>query len=157
MNKITNNANDLLNQLTGKEVVQKISEHFTDEIANGNINPLRFHVQAKMLIKALENVLDSTLDETLLERAKYGKDAELLGAVVTEVDSGVKYDYDSTGDLEYTHIKAAYENILKQKKAREKWLQQMTKSENVCDVDGVFHTINPPVKTSKTTIKVNFK
>ena len=147
----------VITQFTGKEVVNDVVEHFTTLIENGTIDPLRFHVQAKMMIKALESVVESTMENAMLERAKYGKEADILGATITEIESGIKYDYDSTGDLEYSHIKAAYENILKQKKAREKWLQQMTKTENVADIDGVFHTITPPAKYSKTTLKVTYK
>lgn len=147
----------LLNGLSGKMQVKSISEAFTTQIEEGYTNPLEFAVKAKMLIKALEEAIDKTQEQSMYEQSKYGKTAQVFGAEVQQFEAGIKYDFSGCNDLEYEKLLQSVELSKSALKERETFLKSLTKTENVIDENGEIRSINPPIKTSKTTLKITIK
>lgn len=147
----------LLSDLSGKLQVKAIAEAFTTQIEEGYTNPLEFAVKAKMLIKALEEAINNTQEVAMNEQAKHGKQAQIFGAEVMQVEAGVRYDFTVCNDLEWEQINQQIEIAKSILKDRETFLKSLTKPENVIDENGEIRTINPPIKTSKTTLKITIK
>jgi hypothetical protein len=107
-----------------------------------------------MLIDALQKTLDNTKELAMTEQMKYGKRAEVFGAEVTQVESGVRYDFSECNDPYYTTLKALFEENTALLKEREKFLKSMTGPLPIVTEDGEIVTINPPIKRSTTTLRV---
>lgn len=148
----------LLDSISGKSHVNALIESLTFNVSEGITNPLEFRVKAKMLIEALEQSIKLTNDDAMTEHMKHGKRAEMFGAVVDSVETGVKYDYASTGDAEWMMFDKLVAKYTDKRKQRELFLKTLTKPTHVVDdVTGEILTINPPIKTSSTTLKITMK
>lgn len=148
----------LLDSISGKSHVNALVEALTFNVSEGITNPLEFRVKAKMLIESLEQSIKLTNDDAMTEQMKHGKRAEMFGAVVDAVETGVKYDYSSTGDSEWVMFDNLVAKYTDKRKQRESFLKTLTKPTHVVDdVTGEIMTINPPIKTSSTTLKITLK
>ena len=148
----------LLDSISGKSHVNALIESLTFNVSEGITNPLEFRVKAKMLIEALEQSIKLTNDDAMTEHMKHGKRAEMFGAVVDSVETGVKYDYESTGDPIWQQLDKLVENYTGQRKSRELFLKSLNQPMHVVDdITGEILTINPPIKTSSTTLKITMK
>lgn len=128
------------------------------ELLSGEYNPLDIEIQLKAmeeLIKMLRG--DSDIKNAAIKEAeKYGKGQfEYRGVKMNVREAGVKYDYASTGDSTWAILDAEAKEIAEKKKAREKFLQNIPIG-GVADPD-TAELIQPPVKTSSTTLAVTLK
>lgn len=111
-----------------------------------------------MLIEALEQSIKLTNDDAMTEHMKHGKRAEMFGAVVDSVETGVRYNYQETGDKLWQQLDELVQEYTDKKKNRETFLRSLTQPMNfVDDITGEMYTINPPIKTSSTTLKITIK
>jgi PIN domain nuclease of toxin-antitoxin system len=127
------------------------------EMLSGNYNPLDIEIQLKAMeecIKMLRADDDIRLS-VMKEAEKYGKSFDYRGCKMCVKEVGVKYDYAATGDSTWAMLQAEVDGITEQKKAREKFLQNLP-AEGVADVN-TGELITPPPKTSKTTVAVTLK
>jgi len=152
--ELINHTEQLLSGITGRLQVKALEEAFTTQIEEGYTNPLEFAVRAKMLIDALQKTLDNTKELAMTEQMKHGKRAEVFGAEVTQVESGVRYDYSQCNDSVYTTLKALCEENTALLREREKFLKALTGPLPIVTEDGEIVTINPPIKLSTTTLRV---
>lgn len=152
--ELINHTEQLLSGLTGRLQVKAIEEAFTTQIEEGYTNPLEFTVRAKMLIEALQKTLDNTKELAMTEQMKYGKRAELFGAEVTQMESGVRYDYSECNDPVYFELKALLEESKANLSEREKFLKSLPHEIPFVTEDGEIVAIKPPIKLSTTTLRV---
>lgn len=148
----------LLESISGKSHVNALIESLTFNVSEGITNPLEFRVKAKMLIEALEQSIKLTNDDAMTEHMKHGKRAEMFGAVVDSVETGVRYNYDETGDRVWQQLDELVKEYTEKKKNREMFLRSLNQPMHfVDDITGEMYTINPPIKTSSTTLKITMK
>ena len=152
-----NTTEKLLDSISGKTSVNALTEAMTFNIHEGITNPLEFRVKAKMVIDALENAIKLTNDDAMVEQMKHGKRSEMFGAVVDAVETGVKYDYQSTNCQEWKHFDEMVKHYSELKKDRETFLKSLKSPINVVTDDGEIITINPPIKSSTTALKITLK
>ena len=140
-----------------KEEVKLFSRKLKDEILAADHDPLKILVQLKMIEKVLEDVLkDEEIDHHFCKEFDlYGKEKviEVNGAKLQQVETGVKYRYEDSGDPVWFDLEKRSKELAEKKKEREKFLQNIPYDQGVVDPDtGVF--ITRPPKNSKTKVKV---
>lgn len=140
-----------------KEEVKLFSRKLKDEILAADHDPLKILVQLKMIEKVLEDVLkDEEIDHHFCKEFDlYGKEKviEVNGAKLQQVETGVKYRYEDSGDPVWFDLEKRSKELAEKKKEREKFLQNIPYDQGVVDPDtGVF--ITRPPKISKTKVSV---
>ena len=157
-----------MNQLTPTQIVTELfqtskaeREQFVagivDSIENGQVSPLKIHLQ----IKAMEDIIEQLKANTayrnalLNEAEKHGKKFEYMNAEIAIREVGTKYDYANSAD-EHLHElmeqKSALDTAIKN---RQKMLQSLPQSGLADPING--NMLYPPVKTSTTSVIVTLK
>jgi len=136
------------------------SKKYCEELCEGNVHPFDALKMRKNMELFLSNI-KPTLDELAREEAeKYGaKEFEEKGLKIILAENGTTYDYSGCNDpvLQDLQIKA---DILNQRvKERQEWLKTLKepKSVSYTDEDGGSASVmvNPPIKSSKSGLKVS--
>lgn len=144
-----------LNKEQRAELVQQTIER----IANGELNPLKAHLQ----VKAMEDIIDQITKDKLYrdmlldEANKYGKTFEYGNAKFTTKETGVRYMYDQCNDPVLAELYAANDELLEKIKARQKFLQTVPAEGMDVRVGDELVTVYPPAKTSTTSVTVTLK
>jgi hypothetical protein len=81
----------------------------------------------------------------------------MFGAVIDSVETGVKYDYQSTNCPEWERFDEMVKHYSELKKQRETFLKSLKEPLNIITDDGEIVTINPPIKSSTTALKITLK
>jgi hypothetical protein len=121
-----------------------------DQILNGNLNPLEFYRQAKVIIDTVEALKKDpdVFDCAWTEREKYGKEKPKVNGSVIDTGQRTTYDYESTGDPVYMRLK-------EELKQREAFLKAVKEEMTIVDTEsGDTITIKPPVQKVSTFITV---
>lgn len=142
---------------SSKEEVRRFGNLLKNEILADDKDPLRILVQLKMIEKVLETVLkDEEIDlHFLREFELYEKEKviEVNGAKLSQTETGVRYDYDQSGDPVWFDLDKQAKEIAEKKKEREKFLQNIPFDAGIVDSEtGVY--ISRPPKHSHTKVKV---
>jgi hypothetical protein len=109
-----------------------------------------------MVEKTISEILkDDEIDnhflrEFLLHNGE--KTFEVNGAKLSQSETGVKYDYEASGDQIYNDLVKEMESIKEKIKERETFLKVIPESGMVCPIHGNF--LNRPPKSSKTKVIV---
>ena len=120
------------------EIATQIKQ-ITDQVADGNINPLRAYGLLTALEKVVGEAKKNMLDLALMEADKYPeKVKDVYGAQFTIKEAGVKYDFSDSA--EWNALQLQIEQLKAQQKGLETTLKLLGKG----------------FKTSTTTLQVNF-
>jgi len=139
-----------------KEQAADFTQKLISKVESGEENPLSLAVKMNAFIKSLESVKKAIDDSILREAEKYGaKSFDAFGAEITISELGTKYDYSICGDSEWQMLNQQLDSLKESIKQREKVLKSLTKPMTVVnELSGEIETINPPIKTSTTGIKI---
>jgi hypothetical protein len=136
-------------------------EHFTkllrEEIALGEVDPLKMKIFLKGLERVIEGVKD-LLDPLARDEAeKYSsKEFEVLGWKVALREVGQKYNYDNCGHPVYARLKEEVKPKLDEIKSIEKTLQTLKGNTIITDPEtGETCEVFPPVKSSTSSIVIS--
>lgn len=144
----------------GKREMESFINLLVNEIASGSYKPLDVLVRLKYMEKIIaETLKNERVDEAMInEFSSYGKGEKVVifGAELRQSETGVKYDYEASGDPIWMNLDKQINELTEQRKQREKWLQSFALDQSEVDKEtGVL--ITRPVKTSKTKIIVTIK
>lgn len=141
-----------LNKEQRAELVQQTIER----ISNGELNPLKAHLQVKAMEDIIEKITkDATYRDMLLdEAAKYGKSFEYGNAKFSTKETGVRYSYDQCNDPILAELYAANDELLEKIKLRQKFLQTVPSEGIDIRVNDELVTVYPPSKSSTTSVTV---
>jgi hypothetical protein len=157
MNQLPDTAQSALSLMpsTAGEVA-RFSKQLIESVKSGNSNPLELVVQLHALTKVYELVREEIEENILKEADKYPeKVIERYGARMEKAEVGVKYDYTTSRDPVWEQLDSEANSILERKKARETFLKALTEPFTSLNKDtGELDEIRPPVKTSKSGIKI---
>lgn len=128
---------------------QTIVNHFRES----GESPLEMLVKSEALTQLLEGIKAELKADVISELDKYpqGK-AEVLGAELAKMESGVKYAYD--GDYTWTKLNQEVEAVKYKMKEREALLK--TIKEPLVDPE-TGELVHPAPKYSTTTFKISLK
>lgn len=148
------NSMDVTRQSIGETVAVILKA-----VDEGAVNAL----EARIRLKAIEEVV-STASSSIAkyvrdEAEKHGaKSFDYMGAKVELAETGVNYNYDVCGDQEWEELQASLKQLKADIKAREEFLKSLKKPITVANEEtGEIITINPPVKTSTSGVKITIK
>jgi len=157
--EIIKTTEELLSNLSGKESMRTLSEALSSNVEFGLTNPLEFRIKAKILIESLQNAIKQTEESCMTELDKYsnGK-ADVFGSRAERVEAGVTYDFSECNHPRYNDILWQMEALEEEKKAIETFLKSLTGRMQLVDEEtGSIEIIFPPIKKSKTTIKITLR
>lgn len=143
---------------TTKAQRQEYAYSLIEKLDNGEVDPLRLHLQIKAMEDLIKQLQDNTAYKLFLldEAAKYGKSFEYINAKFEVKEMGVKYDYSQCGDPEMTELLRQETEIKEKVKARSEYLKTVpTTGLSIMQEDtGELVKVYPPSKTSTTTLTV---
>jgi hypothetical protein len=140
---------------SSKDEVAAFSNKMISELESGNANPLDVLRFQKCFEKVFENVKPTLMEMARTEAEKYGaKKFEYKGLKMELAEVGTKYDFSGCNDAELNTLVSAVESINVKIKERQTFLKALTQPTTVVNDDGEVVTLNPPVKSSTSSIKV---
>ena len=147
---------------TNKEQRQSFVMSVIDQIQAGNADPLKIHLQVKMMEETVKQLnANSIYKSAVLEAAeKYGeKSFQVNNAKVEIKEVGVKYDFSKCEDTVLNDLYSQQEKISEAIKKRETMLKSVDgKGMIVTDQDtGDTFTVYPPAKSSTTSVAITLK
>ena len=139
-----------------KQQRAELAQQTIDRIANGELSPLKAHLQVKAMEDIIEKITkDATYRDMLLdEAAKYGKSFEYGNAKFSTKETGVRYSYDQCNDPILAELYAANDELLEKIKLRQKFLQTVPSEGIDIRVNDELVTVYPPSKSSTTSVTV---
>ena len=133
------------------------SRQIKSEILSNDRDPLMILKQLKYVEKLVKDLLtDKELDEHFINEAEKYKEKtfEHIDCKFTVAETGVRYDYNATGDPIWYDLNKKAEELKASIKEREKFLQNAGQG-FVEPNSGVF--VNAPPRTSTTKVTVTLK
>ena len=147
---------------TNKEQRQSFALDLIGKIEQGEVDPLKIHLQ----VKAMEDIIKLLNDNTIYKKAileaaeKYGqKSFTFQNAKVEIKEVGTKYDFSQCNDTEWDLYDQRLLSAKEDLKQRETFLKTIPAKglEIVDKVSGEMAIIYPPSKSSTTSIAVTLK
>jgi len=144
-----------------KQDRQELANLLLQRIYQGIENPLQVHVKLKELEDLIKQIMSNKdyKDMLLTEGSKHGKSFTFAGNECKVMETGVKYDYSVCNDPDWNQLDADINNLKEKQKERETFLKTIRPCGlNIFDEEtGETYELNPPVKTSSTTISITLK
>lgn len=159
---------------TTKEQRQDFISRVVQSVENGEVDPLKVHLQIKCMEKIIEGItstdekknkeaapLAKRYKAALVEAAeKFGaKEFEFMNAKIKIGETGTKYDYSKCGDPELAQWTAEQTALAEKIKTRQELLQKapVKGMTLVNEETGETYTVYPPSKSSSTSLIVTLK
>ena len=146
---------------TTKEQRVEFTHQLIERLNNGELDPLKTHLQVKALEDMLETLKNSKdyKDAVLNAAVQNGKEFEYMSAKFNVREVGVKYDYTKCESPAYEEIMADYNDAAKRKKDMEEFLKKVPHSglDIINGVTGEVTRVYPPAKSSTTNVAVSLK
>jgi len=140
-----------------KDSLELFVSKTVDMVKSGIVNPLDLKCQLKFIEKAIDKIDQETKEDQLKEIDKYCKGGcNVNGFKIEKAEVATKYDYEYCNDYEWNTLNEKISTLSILLKAREKFLKNITQPIGfVSEVTGgELITINPPLKTSTTSVKL---
>ena len=133
--------------------IQALACDWTNQILEGNSDPIKVAIQIKAIQTVLDQVNAGIKDYVLSESEKYeGKTFTKEGAKIEVSDMGVKYDYSTCGDPTWDELNRKITELTTRRKAREEFLKVIPENGSVDPETGsIFHR---PARTATRGIKI---
>lgn len=146
---------------TTKEQRVEFTHQLIERLNNGELDPLKTHLQVKALEDMLETLKNNKdyKDAVLNAAVQNGKEFEYMSAKFNVREVGVKYDYTKCESPSYEEIMDDYNDAAKRKKDMEEFLKKVPHSglDIINGVTGEVTRVYPPAKSSTTSVAVSLK
>lgn len=157
------NKNETLMSLIAKESemtkskVEEIAGILVTEFEFGSIEPLHFLGRLEFLSQIIEKAKAEIREKSLDQLEKYGSEAKagvkIQGIQFKIKETGVKYDYSNTE--KWKILKSEIDEKNEGLKGLEAQLKAIKSKQTIVDEEtGEIMELNPPVKSSKTSIEI---
>lgn len=136
------------------------AEVLAELVKSGEVQALDMATRLRYIMNVCEETLKQIQPECVSEVQSYNKfqKAIINGAKVEAAETGVKYDYESCNDPEWTMANANEQAMAIARKEREKFLKALPAPTTiVIETTGEVVTINPPEKSGNKSIKITFE
>ena len=141
-----------------KQQIQMFSNNLLEMVDNGEVDPLQIYVQLKSFEKVFKTMNENERFKALVRDSAelHGKDFERFGANLKLTETGVKYDYSECGHTAYNELTAKAEKLKIEMKYIEDTLKVL-KGPTILKINDKDVTVNPPKKSSTSSVNVSFK
>lgn len=139
--------------------VARFSKQIIESVKNGDANPLEVLVMLRSLEAVSELVRDEIGDEVLTAAEKHSeKKFEAFGALVEKTELGTKYDYGTSNDTVYERLQVDANTAKSRLDERTAFLRGLKGDMTIIDeLTGEVVTVKPPMKRSKSGVKIYLK
>jgi hypothetical protein len=138
--------------------IKEFASYFESENENGNLDAMDVYLRCTAMQKALEAIKSSLQGAATEEAAKYGKNFEKKSYEIKIGEVGTKYIFDNCNDPILVQRDLAAKNAKSQLDDRQKFLKSLKETLRVVDEEtGESFVVNPPVKTSTTSLIVTVR
>lgn len=141
-----------------KDEIISFSQKLLTQIEDGDIDPLKVHIQLKAIETVIKNVNDNNFYKAAIRTGAeaYGaKQFPAFGAKVELAEVGTKYNFENCGHTVYNDLCSKIKQLEAEKKEIETLLKAITKPTPMI-LEGEAVEVFPPVKTSTSSIKISF-
>lgn len=141
-----------------KEIAENVSKIVT-LVTDGHEDELNTLIFAKKGVEFFSQ-LEKAIRPIAEEKIRIGRSETYskYNVDVVVADTGVKYDYSACGDPVWQRLKEQAEAAAKALKEREDMLKTIKSQQTMVDDEsGEVFTINPPVRSAKTGLKLTLK
>lgn len=145
---------------TNKEQRQSFALGVIDALENGEVDPLKIHLQVKCMEDIIKLLNSNTIyKKSVLDAAeKYNqKSFEFMNSKVEIKETGVKYDYSKCNDPVHQSISSDLEERSAWLKDRETFLKTVPAKGMELKIDDEVVTVYPPSKSSTTSVAITLK
>jgi hypothetical protein len=146
---------------TNKEERQSFALDLVSKIENGEVDPLKIHLQIKCMEDIIKLLNDNTIyKKAVLEAAEKfpEKSFTFMNAKIEKKEVGVKYNFENCADPIYKMLEQQTESLKDDLKKRGDLLKTVpAKGMELVMADGEVVTVYPPSKSSTTSIAVTLK
>jgi hypothetical protein len=133
-------------------------EQIKSAVDGGSYTAMEMVAMLRNLREIAEQSEEAIHSYLIDEVEKHGKEVTQHGVKFTIAEVGTKYDYENCKDMEWTMYRNAEQRNADARKAREKFLKTLTKPMTLVNEDtGEVDTINPPIKSSTTKVKLTIE
>lgn len=160
MNELPNSAVGMLRLMPSKaSEVATFVRQVVNSVKNGDANALEVLVMLRALELAAEEIREEIQENILNEADRFSeKVIERYGSRIEKCEVGTKYIYETSKDWEWEQMDSELRTLQHKIKEREKFLRSLTSPMTlVVESTGEVVQINPPVKKSKSGVKVYIK
>lgn len=140
-----------------KQEAETFAQMLVEQVESGNESALDLMIKMNAIAKSFDTVKDKIKDYALEDALKYGKKFEHIGSEVSISELGTKYDFTVCNDPQWLEATEEIKKWDALKKERETFLKTIKGSINIVTDDGEGITLNQPIKSSTTGIKITLK
>ena len=139
--------------------VASFSKKIIESVKSGDANPLEVLVMLRALEAVSELVREEIEDNIVREADKHAeKKFEAFGAIVEKCELGTKYNFLVCKDPTFERLEVDFNTAKEKLDERKEFLKTIRSPTPVGDTDtGELTTIHPPLKTSKSGVRVYLK
>lgn len=142
---------------SNRQELAAFSRMLKDEILAADKEPLPILVKLKIIEKIIADVLkDEEIKHYFLKEFQFyerEKQIKVNGATLEQRETGVRYDYNDTGDIVWMDLDKQIKELTEKRKEREKFLQNIPYNEGFVDPNNGNFITRPP-KSSETQVIV---
>lgn len=138
--------------------IDVFSDQLIAAVKEEGANPLEILVQLRAMEKVSARVIKEIMDNavTMIDRSN-GK-YELSGNLIERAEAGTRYDFTVCGDYIWEQRKSISDAAQTQLKEREDFLKSLKEPIQILvEETGELQLVRPPLRTSKTIVKVEIK
>lgn len=160
MTDLPNSAVGMLRLMPSKaSEVATFVRQVVNSVKNGDANALEVLVMLRAVELAAEEIREEIQENILNEADRFSERViERYGSRIEKCEVGTKYIYETSKDWEWEQMDSELRTLQHKIKEREKFLRSLTSPMTlVIESTGEVVQINPPVKKSKSGVKVYIK
>lgn len=140
-----------------KGLVRQTAQSLINEAQEGNIDTLSTLAHIEFMAQVIEMAKEELRARAVGELDAYGLEARTgvvkHGVTFKQKESGVRYNFENTAA--WTEIKSREDAIALERKNLEEQLKSLKARQTMLDEQtGELIELNPPIKTSKTTVEI---
>lgn len=137
------------------------AEALAELVKSGEVNPLDMATRLRYIMNVCDQALKQIQPECVAEADTYDKKENILfnNAKIQAKETGVKYNYESTGDPVWKEASTQETLYAAERKKREDFLKTITAPMSIADesTGGEMVTIHPARKTSTRSVQITFE
>lgn len=160
LSELPENAISALNLMPSKaDEIARFAHQLVKAVQNGETSALKTIIALKAMEAVSELVREEIEEDGLTEAEKYPeKKFKAFGATVEKAEIGTKYNFLKCGDPTFERLEVDFNTAKARLDERKEFLKTLLSPTPIGDtVTGELVTVNPPIKTSKTGIKIFLK
>jgi hypothetical protein len=144
-------------EIYSKSQVKTTAQSLLNEVQEGSIDTLSTLAHLEFMAQVIELAKEELRQKAVAELDLYGAEAKIgvvrHGVTFQQREVGVRYNFDNTPS--WNQIKAKEDAIASERKELEEQLKVLKGKQTVLDEStGELIEMNPPIKTSKTSVAI---